>query len=77
MLNAWLGLSWKREQLHLAPPPPRTWLPVDTNRDANYAAMVLKVKKEAIDLHGLQLSLAALLNTQPHGGEKKTSQRVL
>lgn len=39
--------------------------------------MVLKVKKEAIDLQGLQLSLAALLNTQHRRGEKETSQRAI
>lgn len=35
--------------------------------------MVLKVKKEAIDLHGL----AALLNTLPRGGEKEPQQRAI
>lgn len=32
---------------------------INKNKDANYATMVLKVKKEAIDSHGLQMTLVA------------------
>lgn len=51
------------DRLHLVPSThanwSRMWWRINKNKDANHATMVLKVKKEAIDSHGLQMTLVA------------------